>query len=241
MELRQLTTDHERQIFVECLSKARATAGYGFRETARSRLGKAHLMFGNVYAIFENEDEPSERMVGGFIVHDLATLPQSFPKPDLSHLPPKSVIEGSELWSLSRGAAGVAKRIAPAVAGLLQAKAIVLYPFIKPFDLTAPHVGLGFVNACEPIHYHFCETLEGEELWVQPMILEGDKLEEYIRRGFDYLLGGQGDRQVLRFNASLAATKPATKEPAVPEKEEPGNSVVSSARGGDERNGAASQ
>lgn len=238
MELRLLTTDHERQIFAECLAKARATAGYGFREASRSRLGKAHLMFGNVYAIFENEGEPSERMAGGFIVHDLATLPQSFAKPDLSHLPPKSVIEGSELWALTKGAAGVAKRIAPAIAGLLQAKAVVLYPFIRPFDLTAPHASLGFVNACEPIQYHYCETLEGEELWVQPMILEGEKLEEYIRRGFEYLLGGESNRQVLRFNASLA--RPATKSPAAAEKEAPRSSVVSSAGGGDERNGAAS-
>ncbi len=240
MELRQLTTDHERQIFAECLSKARATAGYGFRETARSRLGRAHLTFGNVYAIFENEGDPSERMAGGFIVHDLATLPQSFAQPDLSYLPPKSVIEGSELWALTRGAAGVAKRIAPAIAGLLQAKAVVLYPFIKPFDLTAPHAQLGFVNACDPIQYHFCETLEGEDLWVQPMVLQGEKLDEYIRRGFDYLLGGQRDRHVLRFDASLATTRPAAIEPAVAEREVAKSSVVSSHGAGDERNGAAS-
>jgi hypothetical protein len=160
-------------------------------------------MFGNVYAIFENEGEPTERMVGGFIVHDLATLPQSFSKPDLSHLPPKSVIEGGELWSLSKGAAGIAKRIAPAIAGLLQAKAIILYPLIKPFDLTVPHARLNFVNACDPIQNPYGETLDGEELWVQPMILEGAKLDEYIRRGFDFFLRGDGDRQLLRFNASL--------------------------------------
>ncbi len=239
MELRQLTTDHERQIFGECLFKARATSGFGFRETARSRLGKAHLMFGNVYAIFENEGEPSERMVGGFIVHDLATLPQTFPKPDLSHLPPKSVIEGSELWSLSRGAAGVAKRIAPAIAGLLQAKAVILYPFIKPFDLTAPHARLNFVNACDPIQYHFCETVDGEDLWVQPMILEGEKLDEYIRRGFDFLLRGEGDRHVLRFNASLATRASHLDASVLPQENQEGL-LVPSSRYSNEQNGTTS-
>ena len=38
MELRQLTTDHERQVFGECLLKARTTSGLAFRETAQSRL-----------------------------------------------------------------------------------------------------------------------------------------------------------------------------------------------------------
>jgi hypothetical protein len=208
MELRQLTTDRERQIFGDYLVKARAMGGIGFRETAQSRLGLNHLMFGNVYAIFENEGEPPERMVAGFILHDLATLPQSFPKPDLSHLPPKSVIEGGELWSLLKGAAGIAKRIGPAIAGLLQAKAIILYPVIRPIDLTAPHAQLNFVNAGEPLRNPFGETLEGGELWIQPMILEGDKLEEYIRRGFDFLFRVDDGRQVIRFDASIAKRMP---------------------------------
>ncbi|MFI5352521.1 MAG: hypothetical protein ACHQZS_06100 [Candidatus Binatales bacterium] len=220
MELRQLTTDRERQIFSDCLAKARATGGaIGLRETPRSQLGRTHLMFGNVYAIFENEGEPPERMVAGFIVHDLGTLPQSFPKPDLGHLPPKSVIEGGELWSLLKGAAGIAKRIAPAVAGLLQAKAIILYPVVRPIDVTAPHAQLNFVNACEPLRNPFGETLDGEELWVQPMILEGENLEEYIRRGFDFLFRVDGGRQAIRFDASIAKRVPHL-EASMPRHEE---------------------
>lgn len=223
MELRQLTTDHERQIFGECLAKARATGGVGFREKSGCQVGRAHLMCANVYAIFVNEGEPPERMVGGFIVHDLATLPQSFPRPDVSHLPPKSVIEGGELWSLSRGAAGIAKRVAPAVAGLLQAKAIILYPLIKPFDLTAPHTQLNFVPASEPIRNPYAETVEGGEIWLQPMILQGEKLEEYIRKGFEFLFASEGDRRVLRFNASLPAPRPPRLEVApLPAREDAG-------------------
>ncbi|HEY6418748.1 MAG TPA: hypothetical protein VIX59_07075 [Candidatus Binataceae bacterium] len=178
-------------------------------------------MFGNVYAIFENEGEPPERMVGGFIVHDLATLPPSFPKPDVSHLAPKSVIEGGELWSLSRGAAGIAKRVAPAVAGLLQAKAILLYPVLKPIDLTGPHAQLNFVPASEPFRNPYGETLEGGEVWIQPMILEGQKLEEYIRKGFDFLFQSDGNRRVLRFNASLPARAPRLEISTSPGREEP--------------------
>ena len=108
MELRQLTTDHQRNIFAACLAKTRANRGVGFQENGSSGLGKAHIAFGNVYAIFENESDAPEQMVGGFIVHDLATLPQSYHKPDLSHLPPRSVLEGSELWSATPGLGRIA-------------------------------------------------------------------------------------------------------------------------------------
>src|SRR5579871_1082009 len=104
MELRQLTSDHERLTFAKCLAEARATRGIGFRETSHSALGRAHIQFGNLYALFESEGAPTEQMVGGFITHNLATFPQSYPKPDLSHFPPRYVLEGGELWSLSRGA-----------------------------------------------------------------------------------------------------------------------------------------
>src|SRR5437660_307585 len=101
MELRQMVTDREREVFTRCLAEARTTRGIGFHETARSRIGKAHLQLGDLYALFEGENEPLEQMKAGFAMHDLATLPQSYPKPDLTHLPPESVLEGGELWSLS--------------------------------------------------------------------------------------------------------------------------------------------
>jgi hypothetical protein len=202
MELRELTSAHERQIFAKCLAEARATRGVGFKETARSRLGNAHLMFGNLYALFEKEDDPAERMVGGFIVHDLATFPQSCPKPDLSHLPPRSVIEGGELWSLSKGVFRLARRLAPVIAGLMQAKAILLYPMLRPVDLTALHRELNFVDACEPVKWPWLETVDGSEIWAQPLILQGEKLEEYIRSGFELLFRAADDRWLIRFDAS---------------------------------------
>jgi hypothetical protein len=208
MELRQLTTDCERQIFGRCLAKARETRGVGFRETAQSRFAMAHLMFGNVYAIFENDNEPVDRMLGGFIVHDLATLPQSFPKPDLSYLPAHEVIEGSELWSLSRGTAGVARKIAPVIAGVLQVKAILLYPMVQPLDQTEPHRQVGFTCASEPMVSPYAQTLEGGPVWVQPMILQGEMLAAYVRWGFQSLFTSAEGRLALRFD------KPASSRPA---------------------------
>jgi hypothetical protein len=209
MELRQLTTDYERRIFGERLARARATRGIAFREKARSRFGMAHLAFGNAYAIFENHRDAAARMVAGFIVHDLATLPQSFPKPDVSDLPPASVIEGSDLWSLSSGVGRIAAGGAAAVAGILQAKAIIVYPLVDPVDLTKPYTQFRFDKACEPFKAPYSETFEEGDMWVQPMILQGEKLAAYVRWGFDFLLQEGSDRLTLRFEKPAAASPPA--------------------------------
>jgi hypothetical protein len=210
MQLRQMISGTERQIFGECLEKARATRGVGFRETARSRLGQIHLMFGDLYALFENENDPAERMVGGFIVHDLGSIPQSHPKPDLSHLRPSSVIEGSELWSLSSGVFRMARRLAPVVAGIMRAKAVLVYPMVRPVDLTGPHRELNFVDACEPVIWPWVETLDGSEMWSQPLILQGAALEDYVRQGFELLFRGTDQRWSIRFDASLGQRSPQT-------------------------------
>lgn len=241
MELRQLTSENERRIFAKCLTEARATRGLGFRETVRSQLGTSHLAFGNLYALYEREDDPSERMLAGFITHDLATFPQSYPKPDLTYLPPGSVLEGGELWSLSTGVGRIARCVAAAVAGLLQAKAILLYSILKPIDLTPSYAQLGFVNVCEPVKWPYAETLDGGEIWVQPMILEGARLEAYVRAGFEYLFRAPGNRQALRFNVDF----PTRPESAAVEAENAAKatsraSSVTSSENGHEQNGNAS-
>jgi hypothetical protein len=208
--LRQLTTENERRIFAECLTKARATRNSGFKECARSHLGRAHLAFGNLYALYECEMDPAERMLAGFVLHDLGTLPQSYPKPDVSHLPPHSVLEGGELWSLSPGAGRIARYVGAAVAGMLQAKAILLYSLLRPIDLTASYAQLGFVNACEPVKWPYVETLDGGEVWIQPLILEGARLEAYIRAGFEYLFRVSGERRVLKLNVDLPVRPEST-------------------------------
>ena len=205
MEVRQLTTDQELRTFAERVSQARATRGLGFVDNSMPRLQK-HLRLGIAYGIFETDDGAQD-MVAGFIMHDLLSLPQSFSKPDLSRLPPESVIEGGTLWSLSRGAAGVARQIAPVIVGILQAKAVLLYPVCRPVDLTAPHRELGFVDASEPIPNQFARTFGGERLWVQPLILQEERLQAYVRWGFDCLFRNEEGRQVFQLGTPRRAIR----------------------------------
>ena len=88
MELRLLSTEPERRIFAARTEQIRAKHGVGFKERPRSRLAKIHLTFGNLYALFENDGDPAEKMIAGLVMHDLEMFPQTCPKPDLSHLPP---------------------------------------------------------------------------------------------------------------------------------------------------------
>ena len=104
MELRLMKSETERRIFGQRMDEARARHGVGFKETSRSALGRVHMAFGELYALFEKENEPIERAMSGFAMHDLETFPQSYPKPDLTHYPAWSVIECGELWSFSKGA-----------------------------------------------------------------------------------------------------------------------------------------
>jgi hypothetical protein len=239
MELRQLTTEIDRQIFAKCLEEARATKGVGFRESPRSALGRAHLAFGNLYALFENEGEPAEKMVGGFITHDLATFPQSHPKPDVSNLPARSVIEGGELWSLSKGVGRIAHGVAAAVSGILQAKAIILYPMYKPVDLSASHLQLGFVKASEPVRWPYVETTDGREIWAQPLILEGEKLEEYFRFGFNFLFNPTGNGPTLHFTRPFAPRPERTEVVPTTEQLSAASSLISATRQSEERNGVS--
>lgn len=202
MELRQLTTDSERQTYARYLAQARETRGRGFREREGSRNGQAHLLLGDMFGLFDTEDAPTEEMRAGFIIHSMASFPLSHPKPDLTHLPPASVIEGSELWSLSKGSGRVAKMVAGAVAGIMQARAMVLYSLVKPIDLTRYYYEDGFTNACDPVPWPYVETLEGETMWVQPLILEGVALEKYIRTGFELLFKSSNAPRKLRFAES---------------------------------------
>lgn len=202
MELRQLITEQERRTFAECLAQARATRGLAAREVARSRLGDAHLAFGNVYAIFDQPGDPTETMLGGFIMHDLATLPQSFPRPDLTHLPARQVIEGSELWSLSTGVGRGAGAAAAAVTGLLQAKAVLVYPVVRPVDLTGRYTKFHFENVGDPLLNPYGEATDGGEIWVQPMLLTGKPLDVYVRFGLDAVFFGGTDPVLRHLNIS---------------------------------------
>ena len=220
MELRLLSTENERRIFTRRVEQVRARNGMGFREGPRSRLARIHLTFGNLYALFENDNDPAERMVAGLVMHDLEMFPQTCPKPDLSHLPPRSVIEVSELWSCAVGAGALARAGAAILAGLLDARAILAYLGVKPFDGTAFYRAAGFVNAGEPVEYPYLETLKGEKICAQPMILAGEALEKLSRVFSQLTIEVSPELDVLRFRNFLRgkseAGRPQASQPNSP-------------------------
>ena len=208
MELRLLTSSADRHAFAECLAKARASRGARWAETPQSQLGNAHVGLCSPYALYESETDPLDRMLGGFIIHDLATLPQTLPQPHLSHLHPRSIIEGSDLWSLSSGVFRIVQGAVAAVAALLQARAILVYPMAKPVDLSSMYEPVGFTKPCGHLLWPYAKALDGTEIWMQPMVLEGEPLETFERSGFDFLFGRGRDRRALRFD------KPVEQPPA---------------------------
>lgn len=203
MELRLLSTETERRIFAARTEQIRARRGAGFRERSRSRLARIHLTFGNLYALFENDGDHPERMIAGLAMHDLEMFPQSCPTPDLSHLPPRSVLEVSELWSCAAGAGALARAGAAILAGLLDARAILAYLGVKPFDGTQFYRAAGFVEAGRPVEYPYLETLKGEAIWAQPMILQGESLAKLTRVFSQLIIGTCDDYRVLRFRDFL--------------------------------------
>ena len=203
MELRLLTTEHERRIFSARTEQVRAKNGVGFRERPRSRLGQIHLTYANVYGLFENDGDSAERMIAGLAMHDLEMFPQTCLRPDLSHLPPRSVLEVGGLWSRAVGAGALARAGAAILAGLLEAQAILAYLGVKPFDATEFSRAAGFVNAGEPVQYPYLETLNGEPIMVQPMILAGESLAKLTKVFSQLIVEASDDLSILRYRNFL--------------------------------------
>jgi hypothetical protein len=214
MELRLLTTESERRVFAERVVEARAKRGVGFADNQRSVLTKAHLAFAPLYGLFEENGEPPERMLSGFAMHDLATFPQTCPRPDLSHHPAWSVIECGELWSFSKGAGMVARRGAAIIAGLLQARAILVYPVVKPWDGTVSYAAAHFAKASEPIEFPYGAALDGTPIWVQPMVIEGESLQQMTERAFEAGFETWERHTIIRFENPLPI-HPSLDRPAI--------------------------
>ena len=182
MELRLLSTEAERRAFAHRLVEARETRGAGFKESAQSLIGEVHLAFGRLYGLFDEDGPDPDEMLAGFVMHNLATFSQSYPRPDLTHLPPSAVFECGELWALVAGAARSVRHSCAILAGLLQAQALLVYPIVKPWNLTAPYKD--FRPASEPIEWPYAQTLDGGKIMVQPMLLEGVNLGRVVREAW---------------------------------------------------------
>ena len=196
MELRLLTTETDRRMFARRLSEVRMMRGAGFSETRRSVIGEVHLAFGNLYGLFDERSATPE-MLGGFAMHDLAMFSQSYPKPDLTHLPPESVFEFGELWAVAAGAGGALRHGGGLLALELQAKALLVYPIFKPWNLTLAYKG--FVRSGEPIEWPYARTLDEGRIYVQAMVASQEVLEREVRALGDHRSELLDDGRRLRF------------------------------------------
>lgn len=177
MEMRLLTTAREREIFAQRLAEARAKNGASFRDVERTRAhNRVRLESSNLYALFESQSEPAPRMIAGVALHDLEQFPQSCYQPDLSHLPPRSVLECSDHWSLSRGAGmhswrGIAVQVVHR-----NPNAVLVYLAAGSSDHCGFYSAMGFVTVGEIVEHPYLEGPDDGRLWVQPMILAGEAL-----------------------------------------------------------------
>lgn len=175
MQLRILTTQAERREFADRMVRARASKGLGFSETPQSVLSDIHLNYGEVCALYNEEGPEPDEMLAGFVIHNLAMFPQSYPRPDLTHLPPENVYECGELWALAPGAARLMRHAGYILAGIRGAQAILVYVMLKPRDTSSLYKTFTRVGA--PIQWHYVRALDGTPAWGQAMVLEGLSLE----------------------------------------------------------------
>ena len=202
MELRLLQTVLERRSFATRLSEVRAMRGAGFGETQRSVIGEVHVAFGKLYGLYDERGRAPGEMIGGFAMHDLAMFSQSYPKPDLTHLPPEKVFECGELWAVVAGAGRLLRHAGAIIADALEARAMLVYPIFKPWNLSGSYKN--FVRAGESIEWPYARTLDGGKIYVQAMVSEGEALAAGIaeakRYNYELLDGEMG----LRFDAPFA-------------------------------------
>src|SRR5271166_2788781 len=203
MEMRLLESDTERAAFEHGLTQARATKGSGFTEKRRSQLGRVHLAFADLYGIFDEDSANPDRMLAGFAMHSLDLFSQSYPKPDLTQLPPEEVFEVGELWALSLGAGAAARHGCYLMLGLLGASTLLIYPIVKPWDLTGVYPDYRGVDT--PIEWPFAETLDGHKIYVQAMVLDGAGLKRRTLGAAAAGFEADSQNRRVRFENPLAA------------------------------------
>jgi hypothetical protein len=213
MEMRLLTTVVERQIFAERVAEARARHGGLYREVRDIRIdNQARLASANLYAMFEDQEDPAERMIAGIAMHNLETFPQSCSKPDFTHLHPRSVVECSDHWSLSKGAGMRVWHGAAIQVVRLQACTVLVYLAVGSSDHMGFYTAMGFVKAGEPVEYPFVKALDGASPWVWPMILEGKALQNLILGVARLSVETLDNHHIVRFMNSVRL-RPCTSVP----------------------------
>ncbi|HZP46862.1 MAG TPA: hypothetical protein VFB15_14525 [Candidatus Binataceae bacterium] len=206
MELRLLSTAEERQIFARNLVETRLAKGAGFCETGRSQVGEAHLAFGRLYGLFADESAGLDDMMAGLVMHDLASFPQSYPKPDLTHYPPESVLEFGELWAKIAGSARIIRQAGAILAGELHAQAVLAYPLFSPWNLSAAY-HRDFDPAGSPIEWPYIRTTDGNRMFVQAMVSEGEKLARMIQDAGQWGFSADAELTRIIFNSPFKVAR----------------------------------
>ena len=202
MEMRLLVTEGEREVFARRLADARARHGATFRDVGRTQAGNVRrLAAADIYALFEAADDPPEHMVAGVVLHDLQTFPQSCRLPDLSRYAPRSVLECSDHWSLSRGAGIYAWRGIAVQVVRRAPRAVLVYLAVGRSDHAGFYSAMGFVDASPPVVYPYLEGPDQGRLWVQPMVLEGEALAKLTANVHRLNVETPDDYRTVRFNS----------------------------------------
>jgi len=195
-----LKTAIERERFRVSMLKVREIRGAKFKETAISRVSEIQLAFARLYALVDG-DGP-DCLLAGFSVHCLNEFSQSFPMPNLSHMAPSTVYEAGQLWASSHDAARALRKGFMILLGLLQAQALLIYPLIIPRDVSSLY--RVFKRVSPPFELPFAETVKGEKVYMQAMLLEGDDLRQQVQLsahdGFETCNG----HSVIRFDVRKA-------------------------------------
>ena len=204
MEMRLLSTEREREIFAQRLAEARAKNGASFRDVGPTQVhNRVRLESSSLYALFEADSAPAPRMVAGVALHDLEAFPQSCHVPDLSHLPPRSVLECSDHWSLSRGAGMHSWRgIAVQVVHRNPNAVLVYLAAGSSSDHGGFYSAMGFVKAGEIVAHPYLEGSDDGTLWVQPMILAGEALARLTASVRMQTIYAQDDYRIIRLGNS---------------------------------------
>jgi hypothetical protein len=234
MEMRLLTTEREREIFAQRLAEARAKNGASFRDDGPTKVhNQVRLESSNLYALFEADSDPAPQMVAGVALHDLVEFPQSCHEPDLSHLPPRSVLECSDHWSLSRGAGMHSWRgIAVQVVHRNPNAVLVYLAAGSSSDHGGFYSAMGFAKSGEIVEHPYLEGPDDGKLWVQPMILAGDALARLTASVRMQTIDARDDYQVIRFGNS-ARLRPCSlrRTTATVAARAPDNAIVQAAIG----------
>jgi hypothetical protein len=206
MQLRLLTSESERRVFLQQLEQARANHGSCFRENSQFQsVNRRRLDCSRLYGLFRDETASAEAMMAGIAMHDLRAFPQSCDRPDLSHLPPESVVECSDHWSLTNGA-GMLVWVGLAVPmRLLGVQAVLAYLAVG--EQACAHAGfyelMGFVPAGPVVQHPFVEDSRGEKLPVQPVVVQGDAFTNGMRVLSQACTGYSDDARIFHLENSI--------------------------------------